>query len=311
MSIWLVGSGYMAQEYAKVLVDIAADFKVIGRGKNSAKSFENQTKITVVQGGINNALISMQIPELAIVAVGVEELANTALNLLESGVKRILLEKPGGINKEEITAIQSSAMKNKASVLLAYNRRFYASVEEAEKLIKQDGGIRTCNFEFTEWSHTIAPLKKGPGVKESWFLSNSSHVVDLAFYLCGFPKEIHSINKGSLDWHPSSSRFSGSGLTSKNVLFSYFADWSSAGRWGIELTTKKRRIVLRPLEEIKTINIGSIEEKKLEISNTIDTNFKPGIFRMVQSFVENKDDRFLTIGDQLSHMDLYNQMAGY
>ncbi len=311
MSIWLVGSGYMAQEYAKVLMDIAPDFQVIGRGENSAKSFEKATNISVVRGGINNALLSMQIPEQAIIAVGVEELANTATNLLESGVKRILLEKPGGINKEEIRAIQSSALKNKASVLLAYNRRFYASVEEAEKLIKQDGGIRTCNFEFTEWSHTIAPLKKGPGVKESCFLSNSSHVVDLAFHLCGFPKEIHAINKGSLDWHHSSSRFSGSGLTSKNVLFSYFADWSSAGRWGIELMTKKRRIVLRPLEEIKVINIGSIKEEKLEINNIIDTNYKPGIFKMVESFFENNDDRFCTICEQFSHMDLYNQMAGY
>jgi len=311
MSIWLVGSGYMAQEYARVLLDISLQFQVIGRGEVSAKSFESAINTPVIQGGVNNAKLSMPIPDKAIVAVGIEELANTALTLIEAGVKRILLEKPGGINKEEISAIHSEAVKNNATILLAYNRRFYASIKEAKKIMKQDGGVTSCSFEFTEWSHSIAPLNKGPDVKKSWFLSNSSHVVDLVFHLCGLPKQINAINAGSLDWHPSSSRFCGSGLTSKDILFSYHADWSSAGRWGIELMTQNRKIVLRPLEELNVINIGSLTEEKIEIDNLIDTNFKPGLYNMVKLFLEKNDSLFCTIEDQLSHMDLYNKIAGY
>ena len=41
-------------------------------------------------------------------------------------------------------------------------------------------------FEFTEWSHNIR-LKLNQQVKESWFLANSTHVVDLVFHLIGLP----------------------------------------------------------------------------------------------------------------------------
>ena len=45
MSTWLIGAGYMAQEYAKVLNILVSDYDVIGRGEKSAKEFES--KITM------------------------------------------------------------------------------------------------------------------------------------------------------------------------------------------------------------------------------------------------------------------------
>ena len=41
MSIWLIGAGYMAQEYAKVLNELAPEYEVIGRGEKSALNFES------------------------------------------------------------------------------------------------------------------------------------------------------------------------------------------------------------------------------------------------------------------------------
>ncbi len=311
MNTWLIGAGFMAQEYAKVLLHQDIKFDVIGRGLDSAKVFKSLTGKSVVIGGLEETLKAMEPPDQAIVAVGVEDLFKTAQLLIESGVKRILLEKPGGINLREIKEITDISKNNNCTLLLAYNRRFYASTAHVREMIKDDGGVSSFNFEFTEWSHTIAPLDKGPGVKESWFLSNSSHLVDLAFHICGFPKELHAFNSGSLTWHPSSSSFCGSGKTHENILFSYIADWKSAGRWGLDIMTSKRRIILRPLEEVRVIKVGSIIEEKIKISDDLDIKFKPGIYEMLNSFFSQNDHLFCSIEEQLSHMEIYNKMAGY
>ena len=83
MSIWLVGAGYMAQEYAKVLEQLVSNYQVIGRGKKSALKFETITGHNVIQGGLTLALEKLKLPKLAIVAVGVEELSKVTggLNL--------------------------------------------------------------------------------------------------------------------------------------------------------------------------------------------------------------------------------------
>ena len=65
------------------------------------------------------------------------------------------------------------------------------------------------------------------------------HVVDLAFYLCGKPDEISCYTTGGLNWHSAASVFAGAGITKKNVLFSYNANWGAPGRWGVEIMTKK------------------------------------------------------------------------
>ena len=171
------------------------------------------------------------------------------IQLLQANVKRVLVEKPAGLNCDQIRKVADETKKQKAEVLVAYNRRFYASTLKAKEFLKEDGGVTSFNFEFTEWSHEIEKLKKAPGVKENWFLANSTHVVDLAFYLGGKPKEICCYTGGGLEWHPTASIFAGAGVSETGALFSYQANWESAGRWSLEILTKKHRLIFRPLEK--------------------------------------------------------------
>ena len=249
-NVWLIGAGLMAQDYIKVLKALENNFIVIGRGEETSKQCEEVTGCEVRTGGLKQFLDTKpQCCSHAIVSVGVEKLYETTKELLEFGVKNILVEKPAGLYKEEFETLVQIAQAQKATVVVAYNRRFYASVLKAQEIIKKDGGVTSFNFEFTEWGHVIAPLKKADGVKEKWFLGNSTHVVDLAFYLGGKPKELCSFTQGSLDWHSSASVFSGAGISTKNALFSYQADWGSAGRWSVEILTKENRLILRPMEK--------------------------------------------------------------
>lgn len=286
--IWLVGAGSMAIDYSKVLQNQSVRFDVIGRGEASAQRFVKQTGTSVITGGLAKYLKhSVDKPSAAIVAVGVEELAETTIQLMNHGIKRILVEKPAGLNLEQIEKVVRVAEVKNAEVFVAYNRRFYASVQKAQELITIDGGVSSFNFEFTEWGHIIQELNKPDEVKAMCFLTNSTHVVDMAFYLGGEPRESVSYTAGSLEWHPLAAVFVGAGRTENGALFSYQANWNAPGRWGVEILTKYRRFIFRPLEQLQVQNKGSIKIEQVEIDDVLDKAFKPGLYKQVETFLYN------------------------
>jgi len=312
-NIWLIGAGLMAQDYIKVLESLNSNFSVIGRGEVAAKKCEEATGCEVVCGGLEQFLNTK--PESCthtIVSVGVEKLYEITKELLLYGVKNILVEKPAGLYKEEFEDLVQISKEKKANVFVAYNRRFYASVLKAQEIIKKDGGVTSFNFEFTEWSHVIAPLEKAEGIKEKWFLGNSTHVVDLAFFLGGSPIELESFSSGAVEWHPSASNFAGAGVSDKDALFSYQANWESAGRWSVEVLTKEHRLIFRPMEKLQIQKRGSVV---LEFDETIDYNldddFKPGLYLQTKHFLENDFEGMCTLKEQCGMMDIYNKMANY
>lgn len=311
-NIWLIGAGPMAVEYAKVLKAQNIEFVTIGRGEESAKKFTEKTDVDVVIGGLDNFIKKENIkPNFAIVSTGVEDLSQSVRKLIEIGTKEILCEKPGGIDKKQIKDLSQISKDNNANVYLGYNRRFYSSVDKLIELIEEDGDITSFNFEFTEWAHIISNLKKGPGVLEHLFLNNSTHVADLAFFIGGKPKEISCYKVGGIDWHPSSSIFSGAGISDKNALFSYSANWESPGRWAVEVLTKKHRYYLKPMEKLQIQNIGSVKVEFVEIDDSIDIRFKPGLYKQTEAFLNGDTSKFITIGQQLELLPIYYNIAGY
>ena len=308
MKIWLIGAGPMATDYVKVLNGLNVDYDVIGRGENSAKRFHLATGIQPHIGGLENFLDNN--PDRcthAIVAVGVEALADSTKTLLNYGIKNILVEKPAGLYTTQIKEVAELARESNARAYVAYNRRFYASVIEAQKIIEEDGGVTSFNFEFTEWAHKIEPLIKAPSVKENWFLANSSHVVDLAFYLGGKPKEISTFVGGELKWHPSGSIFSGAGVSETGALFSYQANWESAGRWSVEILTKDNRLYLCPLEELQIQRLGSVQKARVEgIDYSLDEKFKPGLYLQTRQYLNNEYRSMQSIEVQSDMCSLYD-----
>ena len=295
--VCLVGAGPMAVEYARVLQARAAPFDVIGRSEKSAEAFRAQVDVPVYIGGLDCWLADRAtMPLVAIVAVGVDELSAATAALLEAGTRRILVEKPGALDLAQLERLVDLADGSGAEVSIAYNRRFYASTLAAERMIADDGGATSFQFEFTEWSHRIAELKKPAAVLAAWFLANSSHVVDLAFFLGGRPVEMHCRTSGSLAWHPSASVFCGSGVSDRGALFSYQANWASPGRWGVEIMTRHRRLILRPMETLQVQKHGTIEVVPVALDDACDDRFKPGLYRQVQAFLTGDDaDRLPTL----------------
>jgi predicted dehydrogenase len=289
----------MAIAYARVLQKLTYTINVVGRGKTSCENFHNKTGIRPIADGLKN--IEEKILgsyHMAIVAVDIDQLASVTQTLIRGGVRRILLEKPGGLSLSELRSTNDLAISLKCDVFIAYNRRFYASTRKALEMINQDGGITSIYFEFTERSHIITTLPIPDDIKQEWFLANSSHVCDLAFYIAGKPRLLSAYVQGSLDWHKTGAQFCGSGITEKGVLFSYHSNWASAGRWGLELCTAKRRLFLRPLEELHEQKTGESECKPVLIVEEIDRQFKPGLFAQTQAFLAEQSEQLLSLEEQ-------------
>lgn len=307
--LWLIGTGAMAVDYSKVLRALNVPAFVIGRGEKSAENFRVKSGGQIKTGGLDSWLKkNPEKPECVIVAVGIEELANVANQLLDFGIKKILLEKPGGLDSVEIQKLNSKALQKNADVYIAYNRRFYASVIQAQKMIQEDGGVTSFHFEFTELSHIIEKTYKPVEVLNNWFLANSTHVADLAFYLGGKPRKLTAYTMGEMSWHRAAI-FAGAGISEDDALFSYQANWEAPGRWGVEILTKKNRYFFRPLEQLHIQKSGSFEIKKIEIDDHLDRQFKPGLYLQTEAFINNKFERFSSIENQLENCKIYDLMT--
>lgn len=310
VDVLVVGAGGMAEDYYKVLSAQNASFDFVCRSENSARLFNEKTGFRPTAGGVEQYL-ELIVPAFAIVATGVEHLCDAAKILLSKGVKRVLIEKPGALYLDQLEELNTLSKANDAEVFIAYNRRFYSSVSKLRSLVDSDGGIQSLSFDFTEWSDRIEPLSKGEGVKERWVLSNSTHVIDLAFFLAGKPVELATFVSGGMSWHPSGSRFVGSGKTNKEALFSYRSDWDSQGRWGVTVYTKRYSYLLCPLEGLSRIPRNSVASEAVELDDQVDVEFKPGLYSQVATFLNGVNDSLCRLDEHLELVPIYEQIAGY
>lgn len=308
-NIWIIGAGGIAIEYTKVLLALKKEFITIGRGHDKAVAYFETTGVKAIEGGLDSFIeTNPEIPEFAIVAVNVEYLAATTISLMKCGVKQIFCEKPGFNEPSELDEVVNVAQETGTKVYYAYNRRFFASVLKAEEIIKEDGGLISMNFEFTEWGHVIANSEYPAEVKKNWMTANSSHVIDLAFFEGGAPKQMSSFCSGELSWHKPSN-FSGAGITEEGVLFNYQANWDAPGRWAVELLTSKHRIYLKPMEQLQLQDKGSVKVYPVEIDDSLDKEFKPGFYLETKAFFEGKTSRLCSLEHQTMVVkDIYSKI---
>ena len=316
VKILIIGSGFMTEHYLNVIVFNNIECEVVGRGKKNIKKLsEKYTNIKFHSGGIENFVNQNSIAKFThfINLVNIEYCISITKLLLENGAKKILLEKPGGLNIESLQLIKGSSIAFKADLVIGYNRRFYESVNKLIELSDNDGGIKNVHFEFTEWVHTINENDYSNETLEKWIISNSSHVIDTVFFLIGLPKQIstNTLGANKINWHKSGSFFVGSGISENNIPFSYNTNWNSAGRWAIEITTNSNRYYLKPMEKLFVQEKGKIDITEIDLPSDKDINFKPGIFDLTISFLKGDYRKLLSIKDQIDHIKIYNKIGNY
>ena len=310
--VLIIGAGLMTIEYIKVLDDLKIAYTIVGRGEDSAKQFKEKTNKDCFVGGLQKFINENDCTKYshAIVVTGVEALYNNTKHLIEIGIKNILVEKPGAMLSSEIEDLVLVAKQKSINCYIAYNRRCFQSVQKAKEIIKEDGGVTSFHFEFTEWAHVIEPLKTDITIKNKWFLANSSHVVDLAFFLGGKPKQLSAYKSGSIAWH-SYAKYSGAGITHDDSVFSYHANWLAPGRWSVEIMTAKHRLYFKPMESLQIQNIGSVAVTPFEINDELDKKFKPGLYIQTKAFLENNSSSLCSIDEQVENTKWFDLISGY
>lgn len=311
-SCLILGAGYMTEEYLKILNFKEIQTIVLGRGIQNVNKIKEKFKVNAFSGGTDLFNFELYNFSHAIVAVSVQNLYSATTTLIRKGIKKILVEKPACLTIEELEDLIKLCNEFNANVYIAYNRRFYNSVKVLKNKIIEEGGVELVNFEFTEWVHTIDQNKFPLEVLNKFFLANSTHVVDTVFDLIGNPSWLTNLVTGNkISWHPSGSLFIGFGISVKGIPFSYSSNWSSAGRWAIEIITKENRYYLKPMEELFVQKNGSIDILPIKIPTELDNEFKPGLNNMIDEFFSASCDNLCTLVQQKNNFSFYEKMAGY
>ena len=303
-NILIVGAGPMAAAYYQVLKAQGYYPYVICRSQRSVDNFFHLTGCKPQIIAIPD--ICSQVTDLkhAIVCVDIPGLSPVAEELLKAGIKNVLVEKPLALSLRQIDHLANLKIKYNSNVYVAFNRRFYSSIIQLEKNIKDDGGITSLRFDFTEWSHRILSANLDKQVLQRLIIANSSHVIDLAFYMIGLPElsQFQAMSVRSLPWHTSGSIFNGFGLTCKNIPFSYSSDWNSASRWSLEIFTPKSSYLLKPLETLSQVKKGSTQTTNIPSTSTLDSDFKPGLFLQCDAFLNH------SLQERLSTIEQYRDL---
>jgi len=305
----VVGAGPMGRDHVRAALacGLAPEaIEVVALGPERARRLAEETGVGWRAGGV--AALA-EPPPAAVVAVPVLELAGAARELGELGCPYVLLEKPGALSAAELRQLDGAA------VFVAYNRRFYRSVDETRRLVEADGGPLTASFDFTEIEDRVLAEGFPPDVLGRWGLVNSTHVIDLFRHLAGAPVRLEAERAGGLAWHPAGSEYAGSGKTDRGALFSYLASWGGAGRWSVEVTTSERKLILRPLEELHVQRKGTFAVERVELERE-PPGVKPGLHGQLLAFLAaaagaEADPRLCTLDDAADLLDLASRILGY
>jgi predicted dehydrogenase len=313
VTVLVVGAGQIAREYVDVCLSLGAEPLVVTRGEQRASELRDEyPSVLVVAGGLEAFLDDSTPPKTAILATPIPTLGPLCRELIRSGTRHILAEKPLVLTSSDATELRALAEEQSAMVAVAYNRRNYVSVRTADQLIAESDGITSFSFSFTEAMWRIDPDDYADQVLQRWGIANSSHVVDTAFHLCGTPETLRTTQRGAVvPWHPAGSVFLGSGETTDGVPFSYHADWGAPGSWGIEINTHERKLVFSPMERLQSQERGSFAVEPVEPDYGLDEEFKPGFYRQTDQFLDGDTETLMTVEELVDELRTLESIFGY
>jgi len=303
-SVAIIGSGFMANHYSLALAKIGIhDVEIIGRTKKSVGLISEKYNFKSIHQDYTNGIKLLSEKDLVIVTTPIQDIISATKLAMKYGQKNILIEKPGSLYSNEL--LKLNKIKKSQKIFVGYNRLFYPNLQKLFQLVKKEGGINSCNFTFTEWIDRIDFKKYPKSVYSRWGIANSLHVISMAFRLIGMPKKITCLRSGKLPWHKTGSVFVGCGISKHNIPFSYNADWSSSGRWGIEVTTKKNAYRLVPLEKLYRCPRNSTTWSPVTFTKKYP-EVKEGISEQILAMLTQKNSSNLV---SLEEASKFNQVA--
>jgi hypothetical protein len=79
----------------------------------------------------------------------------------------------------------------------------------------------------------------------------------------------------------------------------------------VELLTRQHRYLLRPLETLQAISLGSVDPQPIALDDALDQQFKPGLYRQCEAFLSGHIQQLCSLAQQLKAFPIYTRIAGY
>ncbi len=311
----VVGYGGMGRQFVKALQRLGVrNIRVCSRTAARMAELESGPGITLVPGDYSELRLTPLHGEAAIVCLPIHDLVSAARHLADLGYRKILIEKPVSLWSFPIEQLTADFDRMGVDATCGYNRIAYPAFHEAQARSAEEGGITSCTYTFTEFISRLDPSRYTPGEMERWGIANSLHVMSMAHGLIGLPAEWHGFRTGSaVSWHPAGSVFAGAGLSSRDVPFTYHADWGSTGRWSVEIHTKMSSYRLCPLEKLfrRVSATGDWDEVPLV---TVADDIKTGFLEQVAAMLDDGIRAFvplLSLGETLELTRFGEDVFGY
>ncbi len=307
-TVLVIGSGKMGKAFAEGLSYLGVkDVTIIGHSEENVSNLCRKFGYKPLHGGYEKHLSTLEKKDLVIICTPIMKLLPAATMAIESNQANILIEKPASIDPDELYSFNEKLSNQ--NVRIAYNRLMYPSLKKLHELIIKDGGATSCHFSFSELLDRINFSNNPSIVYDRWGICNSLHVISVVFDLLGLPNSMSALQTGKLPWHESGSVFVGSGITEKNIPFSYNSSWEVDGRWFIEVTTKKNHYRLMPLEELYYKN-SSQEWKNIPVSMKYG-NTKLGICEEILAMFNKNNTNLPTLKEGIKLIQIAAKIFGY
>jgi hypothetical protein len=287
----VIGRGPIGNEYARILKYLNIYYDQTGREYKGILEINKEKGITYTH---------------AIIAVTPSKAIEVINNIIHFNIGTILAEKPLAYTERQVSKLIKLSKKNETKIFVAFNRRFYESFLKVRSILADhDEIIRLIKFDFSErcidWDGELVDSRFE--AFHNPLMQQSIHIFDMIFQLAGYPTSSYS--KVSANFNSTTMPYSvGHARTSKDAYLSFSADWLSPGSWSLEITTEKRRLIMKPIEtlvieEYLSISVqddtdmlfkgGLINHKinrvEMNFENSLD-NFKSGFLKQVQIFLD-------------------------
>lgn len=308
ISVAFVGSGYMAREHAKAFQDISGIYfkGVFSKTINHANAFAKDLSIPEVSKSIRELyeitkadLVIIAVPEIAI-----NDVATEAFRYPWT----ILMEKPPGYNLSDAESIAHAAKLTGSKVYVGLNRRFLSSTRFLLTQIINHGPL-FIHVQDQQNQKIACEIGHPEKVVQNWMYANSIHLIDYFTFLN--PSEITSVT--------SIKRWHSDGEDSVVIAYIEYADgssglyeciWNGPGPWAVSVTTPKKRIEVRPLEQA-AIQIAGQRTMEFIDQHPWDTMFKPGLRLQAEEMIKilhGQSGNVPTLNDAMRTMRLIHRI---
>lgn len=284
INLLLIGCGNIAHEHIKCYRNIKnVEIKwIYSRTLNKTKKFKNKYKslnLEIVEDLKKFIQQNKNKIDAALVLVNYDQIFNISKLLLKNKIN-LFIEKPPGLNLDQIKLLNNLSQKNRLINMVGFNRRFYSNIEYVKKNEKKYGQLNGFNVECNERYWLLKKIKSKEELKD-WIYCNSSHVINLLLYFC---KELKKVKTFKFDGNlPFIEKFVSILKSKNNIIGSINFFSNSPGGWKIKLYYENVTVDLHNLE--KGLIIDRKFKEKLIPQNKEDKIYKPGFYSQAKYFV--------------------------